>query len=89
MHILPEIIMRAFEAFAAAEITNAMSKSPKLESGPAQVATPSVDVAKATADEAVTQQRRMLLASGGQTDFTGGSGSLLGGQVQSKTLLGG
>lgn len=41
------------------------------------------------ADEALTAQRRTLLASGGQTDVTGGTAGIVSGQTQAKTLLGG
>lgn len=41
------------------------------------------------AQDALTAQRRTLLASGGQTDVTGGTAGIMSGQVQAKTLLGG
>ena len=57
--------------------------------GPA-AATP-VDPTKAAEDAqaAQTRQRQILLATGGQTDMTGGSASILGSDTSKHTLLGG
>lgn len=42
--------------------------------------------AKASAD--TLSRRKSIIASGGQTDITGGTANLLGGQVKVKTILG-
>jgi len=53
-------------------------------------ATPTTETAAESAQTLLTQQRRTLLASGGQTSLTGiGGAPLLSGDVASKSLLGG
>jgi hypothetical protein len=51
-------------------------------------AAPSQDDANAKAEETLTQNRRQLLAGGGNTDITGGS-PILSGNTQSNSLIGG
>ena len=41
------------------------------------------------AQDAITADRRKLLASGGVTDITAGTGKLLSGETTARTLLGG
>lgn len=50
---------------------------------------PDSNKASSDASTAQTRQRQIMLASGGQTDFTGGTANLLGSDVSSETLLGG
>lgn len=67
-------------------IISGMGSTPK---APDQAALP--DPNKAAVDAQATQanQRRILLTSGGQTDYTGGTGVLTGSDVSKTTLLGG
>lgn len=71
-----------------AEGINALSFGSK-NKGPEQVALPDENKAKADASATVADQRRTLLASGGQTDYTGGTGILTGSDTTKTTLLGG
>jgi len=65
-----------------------LTSSPK---SPSQTAptTPSQSTANTTAASTVSDQRATLLASGGQTDMTGGLGILTGSEIQSSSLIGG
>lgn len=84
MPIAP-IIIAAVAGAGIAEGINALSSSPKQPSMPAA---PSLEDASANANKAQTQQRQAALVSGGQTNITGGSGIVLGSDVQSLTLVG-
>lgn len=59
------------------------------QGGPDPAALPNQDKAKMDAGNTVANQRQILLASGGQTDYTGGTGVLTGSDVSKTTLLGG
>ena len=63
----------------------AMSHQPK---APGQPSLPSEAVAGMTADEALTKQRKIALASGGLTDYTKGKGIILGQDVKEVGLAG-
>lgn len=59
-------------------------------SGPPPIPTlPNQNKAEIDAKATQTRQRQILLASGGQTDYTGGTGSLLDTDTTKATLLGG
>lgn len=71
-------------------ISLANAASQKLPNAPNAPAAPNQDTAAQTALDNQTEARRTLLASGGETTLTGvGGAPLLGGNTQSKTLLGG
>lgn len=86
---MPPVIL-ALEAVAAvagiAEIAHGFSSTPK---EPDKAALPDQKTADASATNTVANQRQILLASGGQTDYTGGLGTLLGSDVAKSTLIGG
>lgn len=56
---------------------------------PASADLPDPNKAKTDAASTVANQRQILLASGGQTDYTGGLGILTGSDVSKTSLLGG
>lgn len=80
---IAEIATAAAVGFGAAELLN--SSNPKQPGTPT---TPSQNTAAQTATQAQTQQRQAALAAGGQTNVTGGSGIVLGSDVNSVTLVG-
>jgi hypothetical protein len=56
---------------------------------PGEPTPPSADSAGAAAEDKMTESRRALLTSGGETSLTGPGGApILGGMTSSKTLLG-
>lgn len=69
-----------------AEMIQGFSNSPDK---PASADLPDPNKAKADAGNTVANQRQILLASGGQTDYTGGLGILTGSDVSKTSLLGG
>lgn len=76
--------------FAIEAVTGGLGGNKNSSSAlPALPSPPDPNAAAGTADAAQTRQRQILLATGGQTDFTGGTGTLLGTDVQKQTLLGG
>jgi hypothetical protein len=74
-------------AFAIGEGINALTHSPKNPSDTAPTL-PTEISASNTAQQAQTQQRQAALAAGGNTNVTGGSGIILGQDVNSVTLVG-
>ena len=64
---------------------NAMTSTPKAPSLPT---TPNMDTAKNTAQDQQSAQRRAALASGGNTNVTGGMGIVLGSDISSVSLVG-
>ncbi len=56
---------------------------------PAAITLPDPSSAKDEAAATLKRQRQILLATGGQTDYTGGSGMLIGTDIGKTTLLGG
>ncbi len=55
---------------------------------PAALPAPKPEDATAKAAAVVADQRAAMLASGGQTDFTGGLGLLVGSDINSKSGMG-
>lgn len=77
-------------AAGATAISGGFGGDKKSESGlPAPPTLPDPTTAKDTAQAAQTRQRQILLATGGQTDYTEGSGAILGSDTTKQTLLGG
>lgn len=66
------------------ELMNGMNDAPEL---PASQPNPDPTKAKEQGQATVNNQRRALLAAGGQTDYTGGTGSLNNSDVARTTLL--
>lgn len=56
--------------------------------GPTPVALPNQADASAKAAATIADQRAALLASGGQTDYTGGLGILTGSDISKNSLTG-
>ena len=83
-----DVLIGALLGGGLAEGVSALTSSPK---SPSQTAptTPSQSTANTTAAATVADQRATLLASGGQTDLTGGLGVLVGSDVKSSSLIGG
>lgn len=69
-----------------AETISGMSKAP---SQPTQPTLPNSQTADNNSQATVANQRQILLAAGGQTDYTGGLGVLTGSDVSKSTLVGG
>ena len=63
-------------------------KGAKAPDVPAQAALPDPNAAAQTALDAQTAQRKALLASGGQTNVTGGGANILGSDIHSLNLTG-
>lgn len=74
-----------FAGFGVAEMIGASSDQPSMPGLPAP---PDPNAAKNAAMDQSKAQRRLLLASGGQTDYTGGAGVLGTGDINKTTLLG-
>lgn len=70
------------------EIVNTLGDKPKAPGIDAGLL-PDPEKAKQTAATDQANQRRSLLAAGGRTDVTGGTGVLTGADVSKTTLLGG
>lgn len=68
------------------DITKSSSPKSPADTAPAL---PSVSTASNTASTTVNNSRAALLASGGQTDETGGLGILTGSDVATSSLIGG
>lgn len=79
------ILAIAGAGFGASELIGGMKDSPKL---PDQSTLPDKDKAGADAQAKINNQRLRLLTSGGQTDYTSGTGVLTGTDVTKTTLLG-
>lgn len=81
------IAAAALGGFGIAEAVQGAQSKP---SQPSLPATPKPEDAQKTADTALSDQRRMLLLTGGQTAFTPPGGApILSSDVQTKSLLGG
>lgn len=80
-------IIGATAAFGATELVEGLSKGSK--ASPEQAALPNQAAADQAGSTTVQNQRQLLLAAGGQTDYTDGLGSLTGADVSSKSLVGG
>lgn len=80
------LVLGGLGGFGIAEAVQGMSKSP---SAPAQAALPDSGTATDKANSKTSNTRQLLLASGGQTDYTGGLGVLTGSDVSKSTLVGG
>ena len=80
-----DVIIGALIGGGLAEGVNALTHTPKQ---PGLPSAPDMGVAQDTATNAQTQQRQASLAAGGQTNVTGGSGIILGSDVNSVTLVG-
>ena len=88
MPAIPAIIAIATVTAAVGGIIEGaigLSESSKTPSTPAA---PSTATAQQTATEAQTAQRRSVLAAGGGTNVTGGSGIILGSDISSVSLVG-
>ena len=83
-----ELIVGAVLGAALTEGVMAMTSSPKSPSQTAP-ATPDQSKANTNAASTVADQRAAMLASGGQTDYTGGLGVLTGSDVSKSGLIGG
>lgn len=70
----------------AAQLFSGSQDSPNMPNPPAL---PDPNQASQDAAKKITNQREILLRSGGQTDYTGGTGVLTGTDVSKTTLLGG
>ncbi len=68
------------------EIVSGTSKSP---SAPEQAALPDKNKADKAGATTIGNQRQLLLAAGGQTDYTEGLGFLAGSDVAKQSLVGG
>lgn len=79
------ILAIAGAGFGAAELFNSTSNQPKT---PDNQPLPNQKVAQQTAQDQTNAQRKLLLASGGQTDYTGGSAVIGSGDVNKTVLLG-
>lgn len=73
--------------FGASELIQGMNDTP--DSPPAPGTLPDANKAQVNAKNQLMDQRKTLLASGGQTDYTAGTGVLTGTDVSKTTLLGG
>ena len=72
---------------AAAAITEgAIGISEAGKAKPEMAALPNKNLSQSAAQEQQDASRRAILASGGQTDLTGGSGILLGNDIKSVSL---
>lgn len=80
------LIVGAGVGFGADELIQGFNKAP---SSPDQAALPNTVTAEKNAQATVANQRQILLAAGGQTDYTGGFGVLTGTDVSKSTLVGG
>lgn len=86
MPVIPLLIAGAV-GFGAEELISGLSKSSSTK--PQQVALPDPNAASKDASTSVNNQRALLLAAGGQTDYTSGLGVLTGSDVSKTTLVGG
>lgn len=84
---IPAAIFFAIAGAGVGEGISALSGSGK-SSVPGLPAIPSMASASDTSQEAQKQQRRSALIAGSQTNITGGSGIVLGSDVNSVTLVG-
>lgn len=75
--------------FGASEIIHANSSGDKKQSAPNMPALPNPDDATKRAEDEQRQNRRLLLTTGGQTDYTGGTANVKSSDVLSRSLLGG
>lgn len=85
MGVTTAIIAAGAIGFGASQMFGAQDKKPEL---PAPPALPNQKNADQVAKEQTSAQRKMLLASGGMTDYTGGQGILGSGDTTKTTLLG-
>ncbi len=86
-----EAVAMAYSAYEGAQAAKENKKAMeelKASTVPSPISETAVDEQKSKAEDTITQQRRTLLASGGETNITGGSANILGSNVASKTLLG-
>lgn len=72
--------------FGASELVKGLGDTPK---APKAADLPNKDDANKDAAATIADQRKALLLSGGQTDYTGGLGALTGSDVSKTTLIGG
>lgn len=79
------IIAAVVLGLGAGELISGLQDSPD---NPSQGTLPDPNKAKADAQATQANQRKILLTSGGQTDYTGGTGVLTGSDVSKTTLLG-
>ena len=73
--------------FAIGEMFSSSSSSKN--NSPAQAPLPSIQASSQTAQASQGQSRAAALAAGGLTDYTGGTGIVLGSDVKSACLIGG
>lgn len=81
------LLAAGLAGFGIAEVVGGFGDSPSKP--PDQPALPNQNAADKTAANTVADQRRALLATGGQTDYTGGSAVLTDKDVSKNVLLGG
>lgn len=88
--IIPVIAaIAAIGGVVEAGVGLAQSKKGGAAAPPPLPTAPDPNAAQNNADAAQTRQRQILLATGGQTDYTSGTGTLLGSDIGKATLLGG
>lgn len=80
------VIGAAGIGFGASQLMSGMDDIP---SAPDPVTPPDPMKAEQAAKAKLMDQRKILLATGGQTDYTSGTGVLTGTDVSKTTLLGG
>lgn len=80
------LILGGLGGFGIAEVASGMNKS--ADNKPNAPAAPDPTKAQADATSTVNNQRQILLAAGGQTDYTGGLGVLTGSDVSKSSLVG-
>lgn len=80
-----ELIAGALIGFGAAEFLTSSGEKTRT---PEPIALPNQKTAGQDASQAVNDQRKKALATGGLTDYTGGSGILFGSDVHSVSLVG-
>lgn len=89
MPAVPAIIAVASVVSAGVGIAEMIQGFGNAPDKPDAPPSPDANKAKIDASNTVANQRQILLASGGQTDFTGGLGVLTGADVSKTTLVGG
>ena len=72
----------------ALAVEDFLQTSKTTSQGPVQPTLPTETAAASTATAAQTQARQSALSAGGNTNVTGGSGIIVGGDVSSVTLVG-
>jgi hypothetical protein len=88
MPALIPLVVAVAAGSAIGGITESIIAASNKPKAPGAAAAPDPNAAAAAAQAAQTDARKTFLASGGQTDFTGGLGILTGSDVSKSTLVG-